>query len=255
MMFSALIDELNICSDLGIVAEFWWRDDDLQRASRQLDKLLEISDRHQAPVALATIPRGVEAALAERLSGCDQVSILQHGYSHQNFAPLTERKMELGWHRSGTEIQQQIGSGLHELKSLFDEQFVAVMAPPWNRIDPRVISLLQGTGLCGLSTTKPRIQTFPVKGIKQVNVHVNILDWKQGNCFAGESVCIEQMVAHLYAKREGQVDPHEPTGIMSHHQVHDDGCWNFLEGVFDVLKKHPNVQILDAASCFTVEKE
>jgi hypothetical protein len=144
----------------------------------------------------------------------------------------------------------QVHSGLTSLRSMFGEQFIAVMVPPWNRIDHRVVECLKGAGLSGLSTLGPRNQRCPVQDIKQINVHVDIVNWKQGRCFAGDAACIEQIVAHLSAKREGRVDSDEPTGIMSHHLVHDTGCWDFLDELFGFLACQPNARVLAAGQIF-----
>ncbi len=249
-MFGLLTNELEKWSDTGKVAEFWWRDDDAQKPTAQLERLLTISDRHQAAVSLATIPHGVQTSLAEVLSGSDLVSILQHGFSHRNYAPATERKMELGWHRPGEQILEQIQSGLSDLKALFGERLVPVLVPPWNRIDLRVVKRLEKAGLRGLSTLGPRKQSHADEGLKQVNVHVDIINWKQGRCFAGERNCMEQIVAHLSAKREGRADPDEPTGIMSHHLVHDAGSWAFLDEMFGFLVSQPGTCLLGARKIF-----
>ncbi len=249
-MFGALVDELEKWPDTGNVAEFWWRDDDAQKPTEQLERLLVISGRHRAAVSLATIPHGVQVSLAEALSGRDQVSILQHGFSHRNYALFTERKMELGWHRDGEQILGQIQMGLGELEGLFGEQLVPVLVPPWNRIDSRVVEKLKNTGLRGLSTLGPRKQKFAAQGLKQVNVHVDIINWKQGRCFAGENNCIEQIIAHLSAKRAGLVDPDEPTGIMSHHLVHDAECWAFLDELFGFLLSQPGTSLVSARKIF-----
>lgn len=250
-MFSGLIDELNIWSDNGKVAEFWWRDDDVQGPSEQLDQLLAISEKYQVALALAAIPDGVDVLLADRLSRHERVSVLQHGFSHRNFAPSSERKMELGWHRPGGEIQTQIESGKCGLHVIFGEQFIPVLVPPWNRIDARVVALLNKAGITGLSTLGPRKQYSPAKGLIEVNVHVDLINWKQGRSFAGAAACIEQIIKHLCAKREAHVDSDEPTGIMSHHLVQDAGCWDFLEQVFELLKSHESATIVDARSCFS----
>ncbi len=243
-MFSQLIEELKKWSDGGQVAEFWWRDDDAQKLCVQLERLLAISDRYQVEVSIATIPDGMQASLVEVLSGRKYVNVLQHGFSHKNYAPITERKMELGWHRSGEQIIRQIRSGFIDLQDLFGEQLVPVMVPPWNRIDKRVVENLRMVGLRGLSTLGPREQKFAVEGLRQANVHVDIINWKQGRCFAGENNCIEQIITHLGAKRKGWVDPEEPTGIMSHHLVHDSECWGFLDELFDFL-------VNQSATCLT----
>lgn len=252
-MFAALTIELQKWAVQGKTATFWWRDDDLQEPSVKLDRLLLISQQYQTPLALAAIPEGINITLVETLSGLQGVSILQHGFQHRNHAPATERKMELGWHRPGKQILSEINTGRLNLQALFPEQFVAVMVPPWNRIDARVVALLADSGLNGLSTLGPRKQKNPAAGLKQVNVHLDIIDWKNKRYFIGDDACIDQIVRHLRDKRTGQADPDEPTGIMSHHLVQDANCWQFLEELFDVLGNQPNTQMLDARSSFVTK--
>ena len=154
--------------------------------------------------------------------------------------------MELGWHRPEQAIRQQLRSGSLALEGLFGETFIPIMVPPWNRIDERVVSLLPTSGLTGLSTLGPRPQRHPVPGVMQLNVHGDIMNWRAGRCFAGEQACVEQILAHLRAKRRGEADPDEPTGIMSHHLVHDQGCWGFLEMLFALLVSLPQVKLVSA---------
>lgn len=251
-MFELLNEELSRWSDAEKVAPFWWRDDDVQSASSQLDQLLDISARYQAPLSLAAIPDGIENSLRLSLADLKSVQLLQHGFSHRNYAPADARKMELGWHRNGEEIMQQLSTGRAHLQTLFGEQFVPVMVAPWNRIDKRVVAGLTTIGFCGLSTLGPReVRQMPA-GLMVVNVHVDIIDWKQGRCFAGFKACETQIVTHLSAKRAGQVDVNEPTGIMSHHRVHDDGCQQFLASLFDFLGEHSAALLLDAKSVFAL---
>lgn len=249
-MFESLREELSKWSDKEDVAQFWWRDDDVQCASTQLDDLLEISARYRAPLSLAAIPNGLKDSLSVSLAGLKYVQVLQHGFNHCNFAPADIRKMELGWHRSSEEIVQQLSNGYHRLEALFGEQFVPVMVPPWNRIDERVVAQLEKIGFSGLSSLGPRNDAEPQAGLKVVNVHVDIINWKQGRCFAGNAACEEQIVAHLSAKRAGCVDASEPTGIMSHHLVHDNGCQLFLANLFDFLGAQEAAILLDAKTVF-----
>ena len=250
-MFELLDEELLRWSDAGKAAPFWWRDDDAQSTSTQLDDLLGISADCGAPLSLAVVPDGLENSLPERLAGLRQVQVLQHGFSHRNFAPADVRKMELGWHRSHDEIVGQLRTGFERLEALFGKQFVPVMVPPWNRIDEQVIEQLKEIGFTGLSTLGPRMEHQQETGLKVVNVHVDIINWKQARCFIGESACETQIVAHLSAKREGRVDANEPTGIMSHHLVHDAGCRQFLANLFDYLGAQEAAVFLDAKTVFT----
>lgn len=252
-MFKRLSEELDLCAAAAVPVEFWWRDDDAQSASVELDRILQLSVQYAVPLSLATIPHGLDVSLCDRVHGLDQVSILQHGYSHQNFAPATQRKMELGADRPQTEIITQISRGYATLQAQFAAQFVPVMVPPWNRIDTQLVSCLAMTGLQALSTLGPRSRLEPSPGLRQLNVHVDIIDWKSGRCFVGESACIDQIIAHLSAKREGRADAGEATGIMSHHLVHDQGCQDFLAALFEYLNQREDVQLPGVRYCLEQE--
>ena len=253
-MFERLGRELDKWEGQGAVPRLWWRDDDVQAPGPELEQLLAISSRYCAPLALASVPKGVDEALAGVLAEYDQLNVLLHGFSHQNHAPASERKMELGNHRPCRRIEAEISQGLHEFQRLFGEQFVAALVPPWNRIAPEVLNCLAASGICGLSTLGPREQLCPLPGIVQVNVHVDILNWREGRRFAGEQQCIDQLVRHLRSRRKGQVDRDEPTGIMSHHLVHDSACWAFLEDLFAFLRQRSCVEIVAAAELFITEE-
>jgi len=249
-VFEALSRELAQWAMAGRQAQFWWRDDDAQFASPELDQILEISSNCKAPLSLAVIPHGVEDTLAAALVGLESVQVLQHGYSHENHAPADLRKMELGWHRPAEVICAQLRTGFDALRALFDEQFIPVMVPPWNRIDERIIEQLPDVGLRGLSTLGPRRSTLVAEVLHQVNVHVDIINWKQGRKFAGLEICEAQIIAHLSAKRNGQAPTDEPTGIMSHHRVHDMASDAFLQALFSYLGDHSAVSMLDAQQVF-----
>jgi len=251
-MFKHLAEELDHCATAGQLAQFWWRDDDAQILTPELMRLLDLSAQHQAPLSLATIPHGIDGNLVDVVQGLKQVSILQHGYSHQNFAPPEQRKMELGWHRPIAGIDADIARGFSCLAGRFGAQFVPLMVPPWNRIDARVVAGLYEIGLRGLSTLGPRSGAEVAPGLRQINVHVDIMNWKDGRCFAGEATCVSQIIAHLRAKREGRADAGEATGIMTHHLVHDQGCWDFLDTLFEFLNQRADVKLSGVNACLEI---
>ena len=67
-----------------------------------------------------------------------------------------------------------------------------------------------------------------------VNAHVDIIDWQGNRGFVGTETALARTVGHLRARREGAADPAEATGLLTHHRVHDAGCWDFLENLFAV---------------------
>ncbi len=249
-MFEALDKELKKWAVNNAQVKLWWRDDDVVEPTTQLEQLLAISERYQTPLGLAAIPAGVKSELTETIRQQTQLSILQHGYSHTNHAPPEQRKMELGAHRPLEVITNQLKAGRVVLNDLFAQQFNPVLVPPWNRIAQSVIDQLTGLGFVGLSDLGPRNPAQSSDSISRVNVHVDIIDWHNGRCFAGQQLVVGKIVTHLSAKRKQQADPAEPTGIMTHHLVHDQACWTFLDQLFEYLSRQEIVQVRDSRDIF-----
>ena len=100
----------------------------------------------------------------------------------------------------------------------------------------RNAAALAGAGYAGLSQYGPRRTASPAAGLRQVNTHVDLIGWRAGGGFAGEPAVLEAAVRHLAAKREGRADAAEPTGWLSHHLVHDEATWDFLERLFETTR-------------------
>lgn len=233
--WKALETELALWRDADQAATFWWRDDDAERPGDALEQLIALSDRFHVPLALATIPAGAEPELALRVKQASAVSVLQHGFSHTSHAPASERKCELGNHRPLEEITGELKQGQLKLAELFGDAFLPVLVPPWNRLSQQVIDTLPGLGFTGLSTLGPRSREQGA--LNEVNVHADLINWKAGRCFAGEERALEQIITHLQQRRLGDVDSREPTGVMTHHLVHDAGVWAFLPRLFELTQR------------------
>ena len=55
---------------------------------------------------------------------------------------------------------------------------------------------------------------------------------------AGEAEALDQIVTHLRDRRAGRA-LEEPTGVMTHHLVHDEDCWTFLRTLVTCVAAHP----------------
>ena len=126
------------------------------------------------------------------------------------------------------------------------------MSVPENRIAPPVVSRLPAAGFIGLSTYGPRPGRLAAPGLPQVNTHVDIVDWRGSRGFVGEGAALGQLVRHLAARRGAAVDGQEPTGLLTHHLAHDEGCWTFLSELARRLAQHRAAVWLDAASIFNM---
>jgi hypothetical protein len=241
-----LLRELDRWGESGRCADFWWRDDDATDSNSQLDRLLQLSTRHNAPLALAVIPAQLKPALSDKLQAYSQVSVLQHGYNHHSHAAGGERKLELGGTRSHDDILCDLRQGREILQQQFGKRFSAVLVPPWNRIDQTVVQALPTLGFAGLSTMRVRRNAWPAAGLRQVNPHLDPINWRHGSGFIGLYPSIAILIQHLQARRSGYRDLDEPTGILSHHLVQNDAVWRFLDDLFALLDEHPAVNWSDA---------
>jgi len=243
-----LASELDAWAAAGRAAEFWWRDDDAVAATPALERFIALQRGCEVPLALAVIPAGVSESLHARLAGEPGIVVVQHGWAHDNHARPGRSKTELGSDRPAAYVLGELARGQVRLDRLFGPTWLKVLVPPHNRISATVAGGLSATGYVGLSTDRPR--GTPPAGLIQVNVHIDIMDWTVTRAFLGDDACLTQAVAHLRAKRAGQADPSEPTGLLTHHLAHDDGAWTFIERFIAATKAHPAARWRHPADLF-----
>lgn len=242
--------ELTRWGERGAVATLWWRDDDACAVTPALERLAALSRHWQVPVALATVPARLDASLARLPGPPFRPAILQHGYAHRDYAAADEPAAELGDHRPAGEAADELARGRERLATTFAEDFVPVLVPPWNRIATALVPRLGALGFCGLSCFAARASGEAAAGVRQVNCHVDPVDWRRGTVFRGEGRVLAALCAHLRARREGRADRDEPTGLLTHHLVHGADLWGFLERLFGALTARPDVRWLDAREVF-----
>jgi len=240
----AMENELDAWAKGDRVVDLWWRDDDAQWPTPALQRLLKLSAGTATPLTLAVVPKGAEAALAHMVETAPGVTVVQHGYSHVNHAGAHGKKAELATGRPAEDALADLIRGRRRLAHLFGGRFHAVLAPPWNRIDPHLVAALPGAGICGLSAFGARRSAEPVAGLTQSNCHVDIVDWRGSRGFVGEDAALAALVDHLARRRRGEVDVVEATGILTHHLVIDEACWAFLSSLIERTQAHPAVRWL-----------
>ncbi len=246
-----LSEELDAWATAGHSATLWWRDDDAVEPSPALARLLALAETRDLPHALAVIPARASVALAEWLeSQAARTHLLQHGYAHRNHAADGEKKAELGAQRPANVVLEELARGWGRMTALFGETWTPVLVPPHNRIAEAVVQGLAELGFQGLSTQGPRAAVLAAPGLIQVNTHLDIMHWPDPRGFLGEDEALEILVAQLRARRLGEADATEPTGLLTHHPAHDAAAWAFLEALLDRLAGHPAARFVAAGEAF-----
>jgi hypothetical protein len=248
--WQALDEEAARWQEAGRTAQLWWRDDDAAGSGPALDRLLGLHRQTDTPLSLAVVPAHATPALADRLAAEPGVDLLQHGYAHLNHAAPDEKKAELGPHRPAMIVLGELGTGWLALERLFGGRALSVMVPPWNRIAAALVPTLPEIGFSGLSTFGPRRRPRPVRGLLQINTHVDLIDWKSGRGFAGEAAVLGALVAALAHARTVS---DEPVGLLSHHLAMDGGAWDFLRSMWEKAPIMPGIRIQPAHELFAAK--
>lgn len=237
-----LLAELDAWAAVGRQATLWWRDDDATQPTPALEALLAVAAETGVAPVLAVIPFAATAALAERLARAPAVRVWQHGLRHVNRAPAGAKSQELvvaAKEGNRADILHHLAEGRARMQALFGAQFSPALVPPWNRIQSELVPGLAGVGFAALSTFKPRPTPEAAPGLAQLNTHVDVIDWRGGRRFIGDEATASALAAHLRARRLGNVDAAEPTGLLTHHLVMDGRAWGFLRTLFLNTKEHP----------------
>lgn len=259
--WNALVGELDVWVDEGRQASFWWRDDDAGRPGPAFERLLSLAADLALPLGLAVVPTWLTPEVAEAIRAMPtSVVVLQHGFAHVNHETQVqpgERKIrpaECGIARPAQAALEELAEGIAYLRAAFGSRFLPVFVPPWNRIASAVLASLPRLSYRGVSAFGPRLSAEPVPRLFQVNCHADPILWREGKRFAGASGTLERLRTHLLARRAGQADPREPTGILTHHRDMDPEFWSFLRELLSRLQTHPAVRFSPLPSLLFAER-
>ncbi len=244
-----LDNELDAWQEIETPATFWWRDDDAIEPTEQLSRMLELVRRHSTSLALAVIPSKAKVELRSLIENFKAVNVLQHGFAHTNHSPSGEKRSELGPHRDQAVLMEELASGFTEIWKF--KAYLPILVPPWNRIDSNILSKLPEIGYKGISTYTNRSAKFAAPGLVSVNAHVDIIDWPATRNFVGTNRALDMVTKHLKDRRTGMVDSTEPTGLLTHHLVHDEGCWTFIDEFLNALGNHGSARVISISEALT----
>ncbi len=230
-IWAPLRSEMKRWSRAGRVAQLWLRDDDAVEPTPMLDRLVELSSHYHVPVTLAVIPAPTGEELAQKLSGMDLVTVTVHGWSHESHAAPGQKKQELGLERPLAMVLDQLKAGLSKLETLYRGQFSPVLVPPWNRIDRSIRMELTRTGFRALSVFG-MAKTRPGE-IQCINTQVDLIDWHGTRGCRPHGDLVADIVTQMKQRFDGS---NEPIGILTHHLVHDEVAWAFLNQLFEVTR-------------------
>nr|WP_204262830.1 glycosyltransferase [Methylobacterium sp. BTF04] len=234
----AALDAAHAC---GRPVPVWWRDDDAVTATPALDRLLHLSERFAFRLLVAAIPARVDAALAERLRDAPLARVAVHGLSHANHAPVGAKPAEFGPHRPLSVLHAEATEALDRARASFGpDTLLPVFVPPWNRLAPDLAAALPDLGYGGLSS----VPGLPVAGLMRADIHLDPFDWRGTRSLADPPMLVATLAHAIAADLSG------PLGLLTHHLVHDELVWAFLEDLLGELLAHPATTLGDPRALF-----
>jgi predicted deacetylase len=249
--WQALTDELDLWAAERRIAYFWWRDDDAVQATPALDRLLALQGASGAPLALATIPARIDESLIARLSGLHGIAALQHGYSHQNHAAVTEKKSEFPASRPLAQRLTDLQAGQALMRQHFGPRLLPIFVPPWNRLSPDCLPAMAGLGYNAVSAFQLRDGYWAAPGLVRLNTHIDPIDWHGTDNPAAVRRSLAAACAHLRAMRLDE-QTLQPLGLLTHHLRHDETIWDFAALFLATTAQHPAVHWLDAGAALAI---
>jgi hypothetical protein len=186
------------------------------------------------------VPMRAEAALTSALAAASaDVAVLQHGLAHTNHATAGAKKAEFTDERDGDLMVAEVSAGYDRLVQIFGSRFARVFVPPWNRCPVALVDRLAEIGHRAISAYGPRPARYAAPRLLRVNTHADPIDWRGSRSFLGLDRLAEALAAHLVARRQGTADAAEPTGLLTHHLVHEPEDMVAIGRVAAAVAAHP----------------
>jgi peptidoglycan/xylan/chitin deacetylase (PgdA/CDA1 family) len=207
---SSWLDPLRAALD-ETPATFFFRNDDVGWHDDRLRRLLEVFERHAAPIDLAVIPRALDPQLARELSARGTaIGLHQHGFAHLNHE-RDGRKCEFGRSRSAAEQRRDIERGRLLLEQLLEAPLDPIFTPPWNRCTQATGTVLVGAGIRVLSR-ESGAQELGIRGLEELPVRVDWFAHRKGTRLTPDE---------LGGRLATEVRRGGPVGVMFHHALMD----------------------------------
>ena len=235
---------LDKAAGAGRRIDFWWRDDDAERSSEALDRLLFLARSHDLPLVLAIIPADVQRTLADRVARAPKVAVLQHGWRHLRHNQPDAKKAEFGDDRPLDAMLAEIDAGAARLRALFGDRLLPGFVPPWNRIGPGLAKRLVADRGLVLSTHSPGAPSLPLR----LDTHCDIIAWSTTR----SAIPAEEAFGLLADEVERRLAraSQGPIGLLTHHLVHDEAAWRLLDDILAAIRASPASRWPDPTTLF-----
>ncbi|MCU0587475.1 MAG: polysaccharide deacetylase family protein [Syntrophobacteraceae bacterium] len=222
------------------VSSIFFRADDIGAGGRAFEALCHLFRDHQTPLAMAVVPAWLSQVRKEQLFRSAPVDEPlwgwhQHGWRHVNWQ-RTGKKSEFGEQRPFEKQWRDIWQGRQKMEEIFQARFIPVFTPPWNRLSPLTVKILQQLHFEGISLAGPLPRgARPPSGLTNLRVQVDLHTRKERDPEKDYLDLLEEMTSIMGRK--------EPVGIMIHHHRMSRFAFEFLHELLTILSHRTHFQL------------
>lgn len=230
----------------------FFRADDVGAGGRAFEALCQLFQHHKLPLAMSVVPAWLSAARQRQLFECAPLEEPlwgwhQHGWRHVNWQ-RSGKKAEFGDHRPFEKQWRDIWQGRQKMLDVFQDHFIPVFTPPWNRLSASTIKILQQLDFKAVSIPKPLPKGLKgPMGLKNLRIQLDLHTRKAKDRELDFHNLLGELTAALGRK--------EPSGIVIHHQRMTLFAFKFLDELLHVLKDRGQVTFLSFREIFEGEDE
>jgi peptidoglycan/xylan/chitin deacetylase (PgdA/CDA1 family) len=160
----------------------------------------------------------------------------QHGWRHINWQ-REGKKSEFGEQRPFEKQWRDLYQGKQKMQEIFGEHFVPVFSPPWNRLAPATLRILQELNFQAVSVAGPLPRAVRSCGtMPNFKVQIDLHTRKGKNGAADYDALVEEL-GTLLARRD-------PVGIMIHHQRMTRFAFEFMDELLNLLKNRARTRFV-----------
>ena len=219
---------------------FWWRDDDISDVTEGLTNILMISEIYKIPIYISVIPERISDDAISLINEYSNISVLQHGYSHNNYAKEGEPLSEFGLDRDIKLQLDEIKLGFEKLRNSFNDKFLPIFVPPWNHIASPIINELSELGFRGVSCLGNNLSEYP--NLFNNNVKIDIHSWQTKSETEYKSFCKEysliiKEISDLITNTKDSHTSDISIGLLTHSQIMSKDDFTMIHQLIIELKK------------------
>jgi hypothetical protein len=222
------------------VPTVFFRADDIGAGGRAFEAICRLFRHHQTPIAMAVVPAWLSQVRKEQLFRSAPLEEPlwgwhQHGWRHVNWQ-RTGKKSEFGEQRPFEKQWRDIWQGRQKMEEIFLDRFIPVFTPPWNRLSPLTVKIVQQLNFRGISLAGPlpRGARQP-SGLTNLRVQIDLHTRKSRDPEQDYLDLLDEITAMMGRK--------EPVGIMVHHQRMSLFAFDFLHELLTLLNHQSQVDL------------